>query len=292
MTVRFRRGATAAAIGALVLLVAGCPLKFESAPGHDAAPTTYFEGSRADLPDTTFKNLVSLTWRSVDLDSDIAAYQFQLVQTDSTYYFSGGVSGRVLRSINPPLQSDDQAALDGLWSPRSSNNSQNFPDLEDGWYEARARGIDDKGVPSDPARYRFYVFFDDVPPIPVVVDPIPGTSTPACGRIPQTRSWTFWIDAGDSSRHAETPRDKLQYSYQLRARSAPPTCTTHLGDSFTEWRFFPAGNQPIEIGNDPPTQYSDLDDAECGWEFTLQVRDPAHNLSKTTCCISKTTGCQ
>ncbi|MFN8176549.1 MAG: hypothetical protein U0167_01345 [bacterium] len=288
MTVRFRHGATAAALGAFALLFAGCPLKFQDAPKSNSPPFTFFDSAPAD---TSFKNEVAFLWLSTDLDSDVVAYQFQLVETDSSYYFSGGVSGRVLRSINPPLESDDQVALDNLWSPRSLNNFQSFPDLEDGWYEMRARGIDDKGLPSqEPARKRFYVFFDDVPPVAIVVDPIPGTSTPACGRIPQTRSWTFWINASDESRHSTTPRTRLQYSYQLRGRSSV-TCTTHLTDSFTDWRFFPSGNDPIQIGTTPPTQYSDLDDAECGWDFTLRVRDPAGILATTVCCISKATGC-
>lgn len=289
MTQRIRQGVTAVALSGFALIVVGCPLKYKDEPRPNSPPFTFFDSAPAD---TTFRNEVSFLWLSTDLDSDVVAYQFQLVQTDSAYYFTGGQSGKVLRSINPPLESDDQAALDDLWSPRSANNFETFANLDDGWYEMRARGVDDQGAPSKtPAKKRFYVFFDDVPPHPIIVDPQPHSTTAACGRIPPTRAWSFWITATDESRNSTTPITKLRYSYQLRGRSAS-TCTAHLTDSFTEWKFFQAGQETLEVGNAPPTQYTDLQDDQCGWDFTLRVRDPAGNIASTSCCISQGTGCQ
>lgn len=283
-----RVGPTALALGGLALLLGGCPLEFRKPPEANSAPFTFFDTSPSD---TTFQNEAFFVWLATDLDSDVVAYQYQLVETDSQYYFSAGQSGSILRSLDPPLESTDQAALNERWTERTLDNFQSFGDLEDGWYEMRARGIDDAGTPSNPpARRRFYVFFDDVPPTPIIIDPRPGTTQPACGRIPAVTSWTFAIDAFDESRNATTPRERLQYSVQLRGRSQA-FCTTHLTDGFTDWTFFPPGTAFLVIGTSPPTQYTDLNDQECGWEFTLRVRDPAGNTASVVCCITKNFGC-
>ena len=287
MTAKLRGGLTVLALGGFASLLAGCPLHFENEPSANTPPVTFFDSSPSD---TTFQNQAFFVWLATDLDSDVVAYQFQLVQTDSAYYYSGGQSGKVLRSINPPLESNDQNALNNLWSERSLDNVENFADLDDGWYEMRARGIDDGGLVSNPpARDRFYVFFDDIPPTPIIIDPRPGTTDPACGRI-NVNAWWFAIDALDESRNATTPRTLLEYSYQLRGKSLA-TCTTHLTDSFTDWVTFPAGSSPIIIGTNPPTQYTDLDDPNCGWDFTLRVRDPAGNVATFVCCITHSFGC-
>ncbi len=277
---------TLAAFAGLCLAVAGCPFKFEKEPRENAAPFTFFDSSP---PDTTFANEVFFVWLGTDRDSDVVAFQYQLVQTDSLYYFTGGAQGEVLTSIDPRENVSPGEDPD-LWSERSLDNFQGFVELDDGWYEMRARSIDDLDKPSDPARHRFFVFFDDINPVPVVIDPRPGTTTPACGRIGGATSWTFFVTASDSSRHAVTPREALQYSYQLRGRSSA-SCTTHLTDGFTEWRHFPPGTAPIEIGNAPPTLYTDLFDPNCGWELTFRVRDPAGNQAFAPCCISRGTGC-
>ena len=279
---------TLLAATAVASLVAGCPLDFEKEGTDNASPFTFFDSSP---PDTTFSNEVFFSWLGTDQDSDVVAFQYQLVQTDALYYFSGGAQGEVLRSIDP--RADIAPGEDpAIWSDRSLDNFQSFVALDDGWYEMRARSIDDRDEPSEsPARHRFFVFFDDINPVPVVIDPRPGSTAAACGRIGSTTSWSFFITASDSSRNAETPREALQYSYQLRGRSQA-TCTTHLTDGFTEWRNFPAGTEPVEIGTAPPTLYTDLFDANCGWELTLRVRDPAGNQAFTPCCITRGTGCQ
>jgi hypothetical protein len=297
---RLRFGTTLAALGTVAVLVAGCPLKFEKEARDNSPPFTYFDVSPND---TTFSNEVFFSWIGTDLDSDVVAYQYQLVATDSAYYYTGGAGGRVVASLDPrpqdvgsPRQPGDPGYTEDdrtfeRYSEQSLDNFQSFSDLEDGWYEMRARSIDDSGIPNGaPARFRFYVFFDDIPPSPVVIDPKPGTITPACGRIGSVTSWTFFITASDSSRNAGTPREALEFSYQLRARSAA-NCTTHLTDSFTEWTRFPSGGNPVEIGTTPPTLYTDLFDANCGWELTLRVRDPAGNVASVPCCISRGTGC-
>ena len=282
-----RRGwPTAMTLGGLAVMLAGCPLEFRGEDPTNAPPFTFFVAPE----DTTFKNEVSFGWLATDLDSDVVAYQFQLVQTDSVFYATAGDSGLVLKSIDPPLESDDQVALNDHWSERSLDNFQTFSDLDDGWYEMRARGIDDAGSPSNPpARHRFFLFFDDIPPTPIIIDPRPGGTQPACGRITVT-SWTFAVDAFDESRNATTPRGLLEFSVQLRGRSLN-TCSTHLADGFTDWTFFPPGVPFVIIGVDPPTQYNDLTDPECGWEFTLRVRDPAGNVASAVCCVTRNQGC-
>lgn len=288
MSAGLRRAVTVSALAGLAGLLAGCPFEFKKDGGDNALPRTFFDAAPGD---TTFSNEAFFTWLGTDLDSDVVAYQYQLVETDSVYYYSAGQSGRVIRSIDPRREFTGSES-DTLWSDRTLDNSQAFSELNDGWYEMRARSIDDAGFAGAPAILRFYVFFDDVPPTPIIIDPRPGGTAAACGRLPNTgiTSWTFFVDATDDSRNAATPRTQLEYSYQLRARSSI-TCTTHLTDSFTEWRRFPSDGLPIEVGNAPPTVYSDLFDQFCGWEFTLRVRDPAGNVASTPCCITKTSGC-
>ena len=288
---RLRRTATVTALGGLAVLLAGCPLEFQKEPAVNRAPFTFFDVSPAD---TTFSNEAFFTWLGTDLDSDVVAYQYQLVQTDSLYYYSAGQQGTVLRSVVPRREFTGSETDTYVWTDRTLDNSQSFSELDDGWYEMRARSIDDGGNFSDPpALRRFYVFFDDVPPTPIIITPRPGGTTAACARLPSGLSaWTFFLDAEDQSRNAETPRSALEYSYQLRGRSSA-TCTTHLTDGFTEWRRFPADGLPVEVGNSPPTVYSDLFDPNCGWDFTFRVRDPAGNVASTTdCCITKGSGCQ
>jgi hypothetical protein len=283
-----RVAATVAALGGFGLLVSCGPFEFRKQDRENTPPFTFFNTAPRD---TTYSNQAFFVWLATDLDSDVVAYQYQLVETDQAYFESAGQNGRVLRSVVPSLESADQDALNNLWSDRTLDNAQTFADLDDGWYEMRARGIDAGGVASDPpARKRFYVFFDDVPPTPIVVTPRPGSQDPACGRIPPVTTWTFWIDATDESRNATTPRRLLQYSYQLRGRRQD-TCSTHLTDGFTDWTYFPAGSGAIEVGLLPPTQYTDLQDPECGWDFTLRVRDPAGNVASFVCCITKAFGC-
>jgi hypothetical protein len=289
MFARGRSVATVSALAGLAALLAGCPLEWENEGGDNSPPFTFFDV----MPnDTTFTNEAFFTWLGTDLDSDVVAYQYQLVETDSEYFFSDGQRGRVLRSIDPRREYGAGGETAELWSEQVLDNSQSFSDLPDGWYEMRARAIDDAGTPSTaPARRRFYVFFDDIPPTPIIVTPRPGTQTPACGRI-NVNAWTFFLTAVDSSRSAVTPREQLQYSYQLRGLSVE-TCSTHLTDPFTEWTNFPAGADPVEVGALPPTVYSDLFDPTCGWELTLRVRDPAGNLATAPCCVSKaSTGCR
>lgn len=288
MTAGFRRAVTVAALGGLAAALAGCPLEFRKEGGDNAKPRTFFDVAPDD---TTFSNEAFFTWLGTDLDSDVVAYQYQLVETDSVYYYAAGQQGRVLRSIDPRREFTGSEEDTFVWSDRTLDNSQAFSELNDGWYEMRARSIDDGGQLGDAAILRFYVFFDDVPPSPIIITPRPGSSNAACGRLPEgVTSWTFFVDATDESRNATTPRTQLEYSYQLRARSSI-TCTTHLTDGFTEWRRFPTGGLPIEVGNSPPTVYSDLFDQFCGWEFTFRVRDPAGNVASIPCCITKTSGC-
>jgi len=270
------------------MLLAGCPFEFEKEPSENQPPFAFFNVAP---PDTTFANEAFYSWLGTDRDSDVVAYQYQLVETDSLYYFSRGTQGRVLRSIDPRREFASPDEPTEIWSDRTLDNFTSFSELPDGWYEMRARAIDAGGTPSPPAKARLYVFFDDIPPLPIIVDPRPGTSsTPACGRI-GVSSWTFFIDATDESRSQTTPRTALEYSYQLRAKSAA-NCSTHLTDAFTEWRPFPTGGLPIEVGNAPPTLYTDLFDVNCGWDLTLRVRDPAGNVASTVCCVARSAvGC-
>lgn len=291
MSAGLRRAVTVSALLGLAALLAGCPFEFRKEGAGNSAPTTFFDVAPGD---TTFSNEAFFTWLGTDLDSDVVAYQYQLVETDSLFYYTAGQQGHVLRSLDPRREFTGSETLEDtyLWSDRSLDNSQSFAELNDGWYEMRARAIDDAGQASTaPARYRFYVFFDDVPPTPVIIDPRPGSSNPACGRLPSgVSSWSFFLDAADESRNALTPRSQLEFSYQLRARSTV-TCNTHLTDSFTEWMRFPSDGLPVEVGQVPPTIYTDLFDPFCGWDFTFRVRDPAGNVATVSCCVTQRTGC-
>jgi hypothetical protein len=270
------------AVAGLAVLLSGCPLEFQKETRTDSPPFTFFDTAPAD---TSFKDQVTFHWLGTDLDSDVVAYQYQLVQTDQHYYFFGPDSGQVLRSVDPRSDSPDVQ-----WTARVTSSFQAFAGLEDGWYEMRARSIDSEGVPSAPANRRFYVFFDDIPP-QVSIVPNPQGTSPACGRIGQRTSWRFFFTAMDSSRSGITPRSSLEYAYQLRAVNAS-NCNTHLSDPFTDWTRFPDDtNDPVQAGNTPPTLYSDLFDPQCGWSFTVRVRDPAGQVGTATCCIMQTIGC-
>jgi hypothetical protein len=273
-------------LAGICVLLAGCPLRFENDPELNAEPATFFESAPAD---TTYRNEVQLRWIGTDLDSDVVAFQYQLVRTDSLYFATDSREGSVLRSIVPAAEpcrvdgvpcSEADRVLE-LWTERTTDSFESFSDLDDGWYEFRARAIDDKGaVDATPARRRFYVFYDDVPPVPEVRP---------CGRLPSgVSSHEFLITASDSSRHGATPRDRLQYSYRLRAESQT-ACAEHVADPFVSlsdgldgvddgWGFFPSGTDPVKI------VYADLDSRGCRWIFTLRVRDPAGNVGTNDLC--------
>jgi hypothetical protein len=298
-----RVGSLALALG-VTLLSWGCPLHFENEPRNNREPTTFFDFAP---PDTTFRNEVQFRWIGTDLDSDVVAYQYQLVEIDSLYYFTQGREGAVVRSLvpretpcrdqlnNPCLPPEDPGYEDErnffVWTERQTENFEAFSELNDGWYEFRARAIDDKGVvdPS-PARKRFYVFFDDVAPVPEIIQIPPHN----CGRLNGATSHVFLITASDSSRHAATPRRRLQYQCRLRATSQT-ACSEHLGDPFASltdrlddapedgWGFFPSSGDSVRIGDAPPFLYVDLFSRGCTWEFILRVRDPAGIVATTTC---------
>jgi hypothetical protein len=255
----------------LAIAAGGCPLRFEEDPQPNQAPNTFYE---RQPPDTSFVNEVTYAWLGTDLDSDVVAFQYQLVETDSLYYYSNGLQGSVIRSLIPRSESSEV-----MWTDRTTDDFQTFRDLEDGWYEFRTRSIDSRGAVDDtPATHRFFVFFDDIPPVAEIRDP--------CGRIGGARRYVFPITASDDSRRSTTPRSKLEYSVQLRSQS-PTACPAHAGDPFTDWRFFPSDDVDdlILIGDSPPTLYQDLDTAPCTWTFTLRVRDPAGLITVTTCDI-------
>lgn len=280
---RSRRGrlaASLAATAALAALLSGCPFEFVKETSENTAPFTFFDFAPED---TTYSNSVSFRWLGTDLDNDVVAYQYQLVETDQRYYFFGADSGSVLRSVEP--RSD---TTDILWTERVTDNFQSFSDLADGWYEMRARSIDGGGAESPPARARFYVFFDDIDPVVrLVPNPAGGSGTQACGRIAPRTSWSFFIEVADSSRSGETPFTALEYSFQLRAHR-PSDCDNHISDPFTDWEFFPEDTVfPFEMGNEPPNEYNDLFDNNCGWDFAVRVRDPAGNTATARCCISQ-----
>jgi hypothetical protein len=262
----------------MALAVSGCLFRFEKESPPNVLPNTYFDIAP---PDTTFVNEVSFLWVGTDLDSDVVAYQFQLVETDAVYFFSRGTQGSVIRSIVPRSESGAEQ-----WVDRTTDDFETFLGLDDGWYEFRARSIDARGAVDDsPARKQFYVFFDDIPPLPEV-RPI-GTNIGCGGRIAPLTGWTFAITASDASRSSTTPRSLLEYSVQLRAESAN-TCSEHLADSFTEWRRFPTDDidDLVIIGDQPPTVYQDLFSANCTWNFTLRVRDPAGLIAAANCSIN------
>lgn len=280
---RSRRGtgrlaASLAATAALAALLSGCPFEFVKESSENVAPFTFFDFAPED---TTYSNSVSFRWLGTDLDNDVVAFQYQLVETDERYFFFGADSGSVLRSIEP--RSD---TTDTLWTERVTDNFQSFSDLADGWYEMRARSIDGRGAESPTARSRFYVFFDDIDPeIRLVPNPTNGLGP--CGRIAPRTSWSFFIEVSDSSRSGETPFTALQYSFQLRAHRASD-CENHISDPFTDWENFDADAVfPFELGNEPPNEYDDLFSGTCGWDFAARVRDPAGNTATVRCCISQ-----
>lgn len=243
--------------------LSGCPFEFDKEPRDNTPPNTFF---LTQPPDTTFQNLISFNWNGVDLDSDVVAYQFQLVVTDAQYYFTGGAAGQVLESIDPRGGPGEQ------WSARTLDVFRSFTELDDGYYEFRIRSIDADGVADpEPGRHRFFVFYDDVVPDVVLL-------SPTQARLNGLTSAVFVFNASDQSRNSTTPREQLEYSYQLRALSLT-LCTTHTNDQPTEFRKFPPGTDPVTVGNEPPTLYSDLIGTGCEWMFTLRVRDPARNIA-------------
>jgi hypothetical protein len=262
----------------MALAVSGCLFRYEKESTPNIVPNTYFDIAP---PDTTFVNEVSFLWVGTDLDSDVVAFQYQLVETDALYFFSRGAQGAVLRSIVPRSESGAEN-----WVDRTTDDFETFRDLPDGWYEFRTRAIDARGAVDDtPARKQFFVFFDDIAPLPEI-RPI-GNNLGCGGKIAPLTGWTFAITASDASRSSTTPRSLLEYSVQLRAESAN-TCSEHLADAFTAWRFFPNDDldDVVIIGDQPPTVYQDLFSANCVWNFTLRVRDPAGLVSAATCSIN------
>lgn len=282
--------AVVAVIVGLSALLAGCPLEFQKEARNDSPPFTFFDvyPGREDfvthewIP-VSYQNQVSFHWVGTDLDSDVVAYQYQLVQTNFEYFVADTASAKVIRSIDPRRET-----ADSLWTERVTSNFQAFSGLADGWYEMRARSIDAQGTASNIATFRFEIYFDDVPPQVSIVSP-PGSPRAPCGRISPQTSWTFFFAALDSSRSGETPRDSLEYSYRLRANSTVD-CNTHTSDQFEPWTHFVADT--VQVGGQPPTLYSDLTDPDCGWDFTVRVRDPAGNIASATCCVAWTRGCQ
>ncbi len=263
------------ALGVLALAsIVGCPFEFENEPRSNTPPTTFFLG---DPPDTTFRNEIFFNWSASDLDTDVVAYQFQLVQTDQEYYFTGGAGGTLLAAIDPR-----QGEPGELWSGRELDAFRSFSDLDDGYYELRVRAIDAKGIEDpSPARHRFYVFYDDVIPVPIFVVP-----TDPSTRLTQTSEIRFELTASDESRNASTPLQLLEHSYQLRAATVT-NCATHLNDQFTAWTRFTVTTPVIEVGVQPPTVYTDLTSCNCEWIFTYRVRDPAGNVGTGTHTITK-----
>jgi len=262
----------------VALASTGC-VEFEKQPKDNLPPSTFFN---ITPDDTTFRNEAFFQWIGTDLDSDVVAFQYQLVETDSLYFETGGLAGSVLQSIDP---------IEDRWSDRRTDNFRSFADLEDGWYEMRARSIDQEGLESPTAVFRYYVFFDDIAPVPIIgtVD-AQGNNNQGCGRIGSATSWVFQINASDESRRQVTPRQFIEYSFELRGRSQN-NCSTHLADGFTDWTLFPPGVQPLTVGGSPPTQYTDLFDPLCRWDFTLRARDPAGNIGTVSCCITREGTC-
>jgi hypothetical protein len=271
-----RLAGSLAALAALAALLSGCPFEFQKESSENIAPFTFFDVAPDD---TTYANTVTFRWLGTDLDNDVVAFQYQLVQTDERYYFFGADSGQVLRSIDPRAETADT-----LWTERLTDNFQSFSDLADGWYEMRARSIDRRGEHSPAARSRFYVFFDDIDPVIRLV-PNPTNGLGPCGRIAPRTAWSFFIEVSDSSRSGPTPVTALEYSFQLRAHRASE-CDNHISDPFTDWEYFDADAEfPFELGNRPPNEYNDLFDNDCGWDFAARIRDPAGNNATVRCCI-------
>ncbi|MGH2569695.1 MAG: hypothetical protein ACRDGR_00625 [bacterium] len=282
MTRRAHRAIVSGLLLAGLPPLVGCPLHFQNEATPNDPPTTFFL-RLSSQPDTVFVNQREFSWVGTDVDNDIVAYQFQLVEVDSLYYFSGGQVGEshVVRYVFPrPLP--NAICPDDCWSPRDRDTFTRFSDLSDGWYEMRVRAIDRGGAIDDtPALKLFYVFFDDIAPVAAI------QNNPRCGRLNGAQSYTFLINGSDVSRNAVTPRSKLEYRVQLRAQSTE-TCQTHLADPFTAWKRFPDdSNVPVVIGDAPPTQYTDLFPPGCRWTFAVEVRDPAGNRGTDTCEIDQ-----
>ncbi|HMB69742.1 MAG TPA: hypothetical protein VKU85_10540 [bacterium] len=283
---------------ALLAFLSGCPVHVENTPVPNVAPNTFFErdppfrvgggdcgggvpaGEQQHSRWVTFTSEVSFGWRGSDLDNDVVAYQYQLVEVDSLYYLTGGLQGNVIRSLDPRSESGEER-----WTERITDTFQTFRDLSDGWFEFRVRAIDATGEwDSTPALSRFEVFFDNVPPLPIIANP------GQCGRLGPLTQARFQLTASDVSRKGPTPRSQLQYSVQLRASQNVNSCDSHLSDSFTEWLCFPSDdpNDVIILGAEPPTDYNDLTGtAGCVWTFTVRVRDPAGQITSLSCDLVK-----
>jgi hypothetical protein len=281
------------AFAALLVTLSGCPLSYETESDENIPPITFFEQPELDdevlVPIVTDQD-ISFQWLGTDLDSDVVAYQFQWVETDSLYAYTGGLDGRVIRSI-VPRREIEEGGPDEFWAERTTDNRETFTQLADGFYEMRVRAIDDTGTPDPtPARYRFEVFVDDVSPIPSFVPPECG------GRISTTR-YTFTCTAEDSSTYGvRSPRTSLSYRYRLRSVNAS-SCPAHAADNWTDWISFPDETTPIVIdgtriglpgvgGTGGP--YNDFFSPGCSWTFQFQVRDIGGNEAEIQCTIERT----
>ena len=170
--------------------LSGCPFEFESEPRDNSAPTTFFLGTPTD---STFLNTMQFNWNGTDEDSDVVAYQYQLV------YFENNPNGPPVVSIDPPNSDGSEQ-----WSDRTTDDFRAFAELDDGFYEMRVRAIDQQGlVDPDPAKHQFFVFYDDIAPMPDITDPATESS-----RITST-SITFTFTATDESRNATTNSRKV-----------------------------------------------------------------------------------
>jgi hypothetical protein len=283
------------AAGALLAFLPGCPVRVEDDPTPNTAPNTFFErdppfrvgggdcggglpaGEQFHARWITFTSEVSFSWRGSDLDNDVVAYQYQLVETDSLYYLTGGLQGTVLRSLDPRSESGE-----AQWTQRITDTFQTFRDLGDGWFEFRVRAIDAAGDPDGtPAVSRFEVFFDNVPPVPILVNRVT-----ECRRMGSQTQASFLISASDQSRKGATPRSQLQYSVSLRATSGTAFCPVDF-PTFTEWRCFPSDdpNDLVVIGMEPPFDYGSLQNsAGCVLTFTVRVRDPSGQVATDDQC--------
>lgn len=270
-------------MGLLALLVAlvalsGCPLNLDEEETPNEPPFTFFN---ATPPDTTFRNDAFFRWIGTDLDNDVVAYQYQLVFTDQEYYESAGQTGTVISSVDP------RGGPEQVWTDRRTDAFQTFSELEDGWYEMRARSIDADGAESEAASFRFYLFYDDVSPRAIIgtIDAM-GNNNQGCGRIGTPTAWTFLVNGTDESRNTITPRNELEYQFQLVGRTAS-LCETPIDDDVSDWEFFPASDpDPIQVF------YTGLLDPACPWDFRLSVRDAAGNIGSASCCITREGSCQ
>ena len=285
----------AVAVAGLALLP-GCPLRVEKIPTVNTPPNTYFQReppSRIGLGNcvpgqvsgpqlhthwVTYSNEVSFSWLGTDLDNDVAAYQYQLVETDSLYYETGGLQGTVVRSLDPPSQSGEENWTDRpslVKLQRQIRRQQPCADHRD--------SIDAAGaVDASPAISRFEVSFDDIPPVPEIRN-----SAQQCKKIGNVTQAEFWITATDFSRRGPTPRKYLEYRVQLVGSSA---CQSHQAPGFTDWQCFRTDdpNDVVIIGTEPPTVYDDLlGGTGCEFTFTVEVRDPAGKLARAECVVAK-----